>query len=613
MTTEYLGEYDNEEDDPSSPKYKNRLSNIIGRGYTDFWNSKHLYRLVKGSRGSKKSKTTALWFIYHLMKYPQANLLVVRRVYDTLRQSCFQELLWAIERLGVGELWTYTMSPLIIKYKPTGQVILFRGLDNAMKVTSVTVSKGFLCWVWIEEAYEILNEEEFNKLDMSIRGYIPKATGLFKQFTFTFNPWSADTWLKTRFFDNPSPNVWTGTTTFRDNEFLDDVDIQRYLDWYKRDPRGAKVVCDGDWGIAEGLIYTDWEELPLDFDMQSVFNRPDIKFTFGLDFGYAVSNNAFVAVAVDLQSRELWIYDEMYNKGMTNLDIARTICQMGYGKEEIWADSAEKKSIFELQQGLVEEVSMGNDTTVYEKWQLSNIRPAMKGNDSVNNGIQRLQMFKMWVLPKCRNTIVELNNYAWAVDKDGKHTGKPIKEFDHLCLVGDTDIFTIDGPKMMSEMCEGDLVLSHLGWRPVSAFAMTDDDAEIWKLVLENGTRLEGTWNHPVITLRGEVPLGELTSQDYVMTWDWIDGYNIKKVCHVTVTSRRAPVFSITVDEAHDFFANGILVKNCDALRYSMEKFFVHGKGRVAEAKGIDSAMGYEQKSDSTKYKSRRVVSSIRN
>ena len=483
MTTEYLGEYESEEDDPSSPKYKYKFSNIIGRGYDQFWSSRHLYRLVKGSRGSKKSKTTAIWYIYHLMKYPQANLLVVRRVYDTLRQSCFQELLWAIERLGVSELWTYTMSPLTIKYKPTGQVILFRGLDNAMKVTSVTVSKGFLCWVWIEEAYEILNEEEFNKLDMSIRGYIPKSTGLFKQFTFTFNPWSADTWLKTRFFDNPADNVWTGTTTFRDNEFLDDVDIQRYLDWYERDPRGARVVCDGDWGIAEGLVYTNWEELPLDFDMQTIFNRPGIKHTFGLDFGYAVSNNAFVAVAVDLQARELWIYDEMYSKGMTNLDIARAICQMGYGKEEIWADSAEKKSVFELQQGLIEEIPQDNGTILYEKWQLPNVHAAMKGPDSLNNGIQRLQSFKMWVMPKCRNIIVELNNYAWDKDKDGKYTGKPIKEFDH----------------------------------------------------------------------------------------------------------------------------------GLDSLRYSMEKFFVRGKGHVAEAKGIELARGFGQSVDNgTRYKSRRVVSSSR-
>lgn len=409
-----------------------RLSDIVGRGYDDFWSCKKLYRLVKGSRGSKKSKTAALWYIYHMMKYPEANLLVVRKVYDTLRQSCFQDLLWATEKLGVSELWSFTLSPLMITYKPTRQVILFRGLDKAIKVTSISVSKGYLCWVWVEEAYEISSEEEFNKLDFSIRG-VPTSTGLFPQFTFTFNPWSAETWLKTRFFDCPGPLVWTDTTTYRDNEFLTDLDIYRYEQIREINPRAARVICDGDWGIAEGLIYENWEELPLGFDMNVIFDRKGIKYTFGLDFGYAISNNAFVAVAVDLDSRELWIYDEMYSNRMTNLDIARKICEMGYGKEEIWADSQEAKSIYELSQGLTEEIPEDNGTVRYEKWALPNIRRAMKGPDSVANGIQRLQSFKMWVHPKCRNMIIELSNYAWDKDKDDKYTGKPCKEFDHLC------------------------------------------------------------------------------------------------------------------------------------------------------------------------------------
>lgn len=123
----------------------------------------------------------------------------------------------------------------------------------------------------------------------------------------------------------------------------------------------------------------------------------------------------------------------MYSNRMTNLDIARKICEMGYGKEEIWADSQEAKSIYELSQGLTEEIPGDNGTIRYEKWTLPNIRRAMKGPDSVANGIQRLQSFKMWVHPKCRNMIIELSNYAWDKDKDDKYTGKPCKEFDHLC------------------------------------------------------------------------------------------------------------------------------------------------------------------------------------
>ena len=134
---------------------------------------------VKGSRASKKSKTTALNFIYRIMKYPQSNLLVVRKVFRTLKDSAYTDLRWAIRQLHVEQYWEYKESPLELMYKPTGQKILFRGLDEPMKLTSITVDVGHLCWAWIEEAYEITKESDFDTLDESIRGQV---TGeLFKQ------------------------------------------------------------------------------------------------------------------------------------------------------------------------------------------------------------------------------------------------------------------------------------------------------------------------------------------------------------------------------------------------------------------------------------------------
>lgn len=95
------------------------LPDIVGRGYKEFWNCKKRYRACKGSRASKKSKTTALWYIYSLMKYEQANLLVVRKTYRTLKDSCFTELKWAIHRFGVDNYFICRESPLEIEYKPT--------------------------------------------------------------------------------------------------------------------------------------------------------------------------------------------------------------------------------------------------------------------------------------------------------------------------------------------------------------------------------------------------------------------------------------------------------------------------------------------------------------
>jgi len=199
------------------------LPDIVGKGYGKFWYDKHRYRVVKGGKGSKKSTTTALNMIYRLMKYPESNLLVVRAVFNTHRDSTFAQLKWAQAKLGVMHLWQNTVSPMEMVYKPTGQRILFRGFDDVLKLASTTVSEGYLCWVWIEEAFEIESENDFEKLDLSVpRGNVP--AHLFKQTTITFNPWSEGHWLKKRFFDNVCYDVGVYSTNYLCNEFLDDTD-----------------------------------------------------------------------------------------------------------------------------------------------------------------------------------------------------------------------------------------------------------------------------------------------------------------------------------------------------------------------------------------------------
>lgn len=125
-----------------SGKVNVKLPEVVGKGYGTFWRWKGRYRAVKGSRASKKSKTTALWYITNMMKYPDANTLVVRKTYRTLKDSCFTELKWAIHRLGVDAFWDIKESPLEMTYKPTGQKIYFRGLDDPLKVTSITVDQS---------------------------------------------------------------------------------------------------------------------------------------------------------------------------------------------------------------------------------------------------------------------------------------------------------------------------------------------------------------------------------------------------------------------------------------------------------------------------------------
>lgn len=381
---------------------------LVGKGYADFWRCRDRYRVVKGSRGSKKSKTMALWLIFNIMKYPDANALVVRRWQNTLRDSCFSDLKWAMERMHVSANFSCTVSPMEITYKPTGQKILFRGLDEGTKVTSISVSKGVLCWVWIEEAYEISNEDDFNKLDMSIRGEQPK--GLFKSLTLTFNPWSANCWIKHRFFDTPSDDVFTKTTTWECNEWLDEADRKIFLDMRDSNPRRYRIEGMGEWGLAEGLIYEKVEQK--EFDVDEIRKLPNVTSGFGLDFGFT-DPNAFICSLVDKDNSIIYIFDEWYATGCTNREIAAAIKDKGYGGQRIICDSAEPKSIAELQdEGIRAE-------------------PSRKGRDSVNHGIQLIQNYKIIVHPRCREMWKEITNYTWQLDKSGRPLDKPDHEFSH--------------------------------------------------------------------------------------------------------------------------------------------------------------------------------------
>lgn len=388
---------------------------MVGKGYKDFWQFKGRYRVCKGSRASKKSKTTALWYVTNIMKYPEANLLVVRKVFRTLKDSCFTELKWAINRLGVQDYWKITESPLEMTYIPTGQKIYFRGLDDPLKVTSITVEVGSLCWMWIEEAYEIMNEADFDMLDESIRGEVPE--GLFKQITLTFNPWNEKHWIKRRFFDAAAdPDIMAKTTNYQCNEWLDAADLKVFETMKKNNPRRFKVAGLGDWGIVEGLIYENWEEKAFNVHSEEfIKEHPNIKSAFGLDFGYTNDPSALFCGLVDLEKAEIYVFDEMYEKGLTNKAIFSKIQGMGYSKERIKADSAEPKSIDELRE-------LG----------LWNIKAARKGKDSINNGIQYIQAFKIYVHPRCVNFLTEIGNYTWDVDKTGTKLNKPIDDFNHL-------------------------------------------------------------------------------------------------------------------------------------------------------------------------------------
>lgn len=416
-----------------SPQAKRvHLPEVVGKGYGTFWNFKGRYRVCKGSRASKKSKTTALNIIKRMMQYPEANILVVRKVFRTLKDSCFTELKWAINRLGVSAYWEIKESPLEMTYLPTGQKIYFRGLDDPLKVTSITVEIGYLCWCWIEEAYEIMNEADFDMLDESIRGAIPEETGLFKQITLTFNPWNEKHWIRKRFFGeitgkdaqgnptykfhdswiSPDGQIYATTTNYLCNEWLDTADLKVFNTMKENNPRRYKVAGLGGWGIVDGLVYENWKEER--FDIDTIRSKPGVVSAFGLDFGYTNDPSTLFCGLLDQKEQRLFVFDEMYEKGLSNKRIAETVQSMGYGKEHITADSAEPKSIDELK-------SLG-----------LRVKGAAKGKDSIANGIQWIQDLEIIIHLRCVNFLTEISNYTWDTDKFGNKLNAPIDDFNHL-------------------------------------------------------------------------------------------------------------------------------------------------------------------------------------
>lgn len=389
-----------------------KLTDVIGQGYNESWHTRKFYKVIKGSRGSKKSVTTQIEIIYKMMKYPWINVIAARRYQNTLRDSVFVGLKSATHRLGVSDLWHFTVSPMEATYLPTGQKILFRGFDDAIKMTSIQLEKGTITHLWLEEAYELESRDKLDTVVEGLRGVIDNSNG-YRQVILTFNPWSENHWLKSEFFDVEDDDVFTQTTTYKINEFLDDATIKRYEKLYKTNPRRAKIVCDGDWGVAEGLVFENVEFRPLD---KEDLSKKGYTLIAGLDFGFTHDPTALIVAWLDIEGETLYIIDEHYQTGMHTKDIAHMIKNKGYEKTHIIADCSEDRLISELRQ----------------TYNLK-ITKSRKGKGSVNEGIDKLQSLKII----CDSSLVaskeEFYSYSFKFDKvQGKFTNVPEDKNNHL-------------------------------------------------------------------------------------------------------------------------------------------------------------------------------------
>ena len=208
----------------------------------------HRYLILYGGAGSGKSVFAVQRFLYRLLPLPLCNILVVRAVAATNRDSTYALFRQVISKWGLSELFSCKDSDLRISCA-NGNSVIFKGLDDTEKLKSITFPKGELTDIWIEEASEVL-EEDFNQLDVRLRG-----KGAHKQMVLTFNPVSVLHWLKLRFFDRKDPRALVLKSTYKDNQFLDE-DYKRTLEGYKdTDPYYYSVYCLGEWGVLGQTIF----------------------------------------------------------------------------------------------------------------------------------------------------------------------------------------------------------------------------------------------------------------------------------------------------------------------------------------------------------------------
>lgn len=384
-------------------KHAVRLSSVIAPAFYDVhWDIEdclHTYYDMYGGRGSGKSSFIGAEIVYGIMKDPRANAVVFRKVANTIGTSVFEQLLWAIEALGANDLWKATVSPYRLVYLPTGQMILFRGLDKAKKLKSIKVARGYLKYLWFEELDEFSGEDEIRSVQQSVMRGGNKFV-VFKSFN---PPISRQNWaneyvmlprknaLRHKSCYTEMPEDWLGDQFFEDAESLKETNPRAYAHEYLGEPVGTGGEVFDNLDIRE---LSDQETRSFD------------KIYMGIDWGWYPDPYQWVKLHYDVARNTLYCFDELRCNKTSNQDTWNMlqVIKGVTGDDLITADSAEPKSIGDYR-------SYG-----------SLCREAIKGPDSVRYGIKWLQSLKSIVIDpvRCPNVAKEFQHYEYERSDSGE-------------------------------------------------------------------------------------------------------------------------------------------------------------------------------------------------
>ena len=332
--------------------------------------------------------------------------MCVRKIKDTLKDSCFAELKSRIKERKLDECFELTRSPLSIRNKISWCEFIFRWLDDSEKIKSVE----WVARIWIEEATEI-KRDDFDQLDLRLRGKDDM------QITCTFNPTDAEHWLNTDFRVHWDTEDTTCLhSTYKDNRWVGEQ-YEKVMDrLVETNQNYYNIYALGKRGILEWLVFENWriiDAVPAEAKL----------LWYWKDFGY--TNDPTTLVAVYMYNNELICDELLYERWLTNQDIVERYGELWINKQDnIWADCAEPKSIEEI----------------FRAWY--NIKWVTKWPDSIMYGIDIMKQYVINITARSWNIQKEFKKYVWAKDKNWKNLNKPI----------DADNHTIDGIRYLCMM-----------------------------------------------------------------------------------------------------------------------------------------------------------------
>lgn len=486
----------------------------------------HVHYTFAGGRGSTKSSFVAIAIILLIIQNTEVNAVCFRKVGNTIQNSIYSQIIWAIYELGLDTLFhipkTYS-NPIV--YLPTGQRIFFMGMDSPDKVKSVKTARGYIGITWWEELDQFAGEAELRKvLQSTMRG-----GAKFWDFR-TFNPpISVDNWaneyaeeaesfthtmvIRNTYLDVPVD--WLGPQFIQEAEDLKERNERAYLHEYMGMAIGTggsvfPNACDLDMDKSIPIwsnAHNQEELVPMWKTFDNIFN--------GIDWGFALDPFRFVRMHLDVRRLDLYIfaeYDAVSERNVITFEKLYKELNLIKYNELVTADSAEPKSIA--------------DFKAYGAY----IRPAEKGPDSVRYGIKWLQSLNHIYIDKrkCPKTYKEFTHYEYCQDGNGNFISEYPDKDNHgidACLTGDTLIHTPNGNIRIEDMVntENSIYAYDINTKQVVIAdyincRMTYEEAEIWEVELEDGRIIECTYDHKILTSnRGYVMACELTEYDDIV------------------------------------------------------------------------------------------------